>query len=183
MKARLVACTVLVLVLSAFAVTPSNASLNGEYPFSFSGAHQYSWGQTLNCGGNFQFWGGNIVRQQTVVGTATFNGAGGVTGTFTEYGQIDQAASDASVSCGNNGNPVFQAGLPGTFTGTYAIQSNGSGAMVLTPTGGGGGGPANFVLQVGGACSSGLENTVYMVMLRADNSVESAGVGRYSGTC
>jgi hypothetical protein len=164
----------------------SNASLNGAYNFTFTGPHDDSWGQTLNCGGNLQFWGGSETRDQTVLGTANFDGAGNVSGTFTQYGKFDQTSSNNTVSCGNNGSAVYFSPCSGTFTGTYSLQSNGSGTMTLTPTGGcpgSGGNPNSSIIQLAGACSSGLSNTLYMINFRTDNSVESSGIGRYTSTC
>ena len=166
--------------------TPSNASLSGAYNFTFSGPHSVFWGQTLVCGGQPQFWGGSETRDDSVMGTATFDGAGNVSGTYTQYGKEDQTSSNATVSCGNNGNAVYFAPCSGTFTGTYSVQSNGSGTLTLSPSGGcpgSGGSPLQAIIQLAGACSSGLNNTLYLVSFRPDNSVENTGIMRYTSTC
>lgn len=165
----------------------SNASLNGAYNFTFTGPHDNGWGQSLNCGSGTQFYGGSETRDQSVMGTGNFDGAGNVSGTFTQYGKLDQTSSNATVSCSNtNGNAVYFAPCSGTFTGTYSIQSNGSGTLTLSASGGcpgSGGSPLQAIIQLSGACSSGLNNTFYLVALRSDNSVESSGIGRYTSTC
>jgi hypothetical protein len=167
--------------------TTSNASLNGGYNFNFAGPHDNGWGQSLNCGSGTQFYGGSETRDQVVLGTGTFDGAGNVTGTFTQYGKLDQTSSNATVSCANtNGNAVYFAPCSGTFTGSYSVQSNGSGTLTLTASTspcGTGGSPLSAIIQLAGACSSGLNNTFYLVAFRPDNSVESSGIGRYTSTC
>ena len=183
-RTTIILCILLVLVLTAYAVTPSNASLNGAYSFQFSGAHLRSWGQTLNCGGNNVFMGGTDTRDEVESGTATFDGNGNVTATFVDYGSFDQASSDASVSCASNGNPVYFPPTPGTATGTYSIQSTGDGTLTLTISGGGGStGPVTSNIKVAGNCSTGLANTAFLVGLKSNNAADVWGVLRYQSTC
>lgn len=187
MRARLAACTLFAFLLSSFATTtPSNASLNGAYSMELANAHLNSWGQNLTCNGNNVFMGGSQVREQGITGTLNFNGSGGVTGSFTEYGHFNSAASNATVSCTSNGHAVYDAPAPGTLTGTYSIQSSGDGTASITVSGGAGGnngGVGTLNLKLAGQCASGLSNTVMVVILRSDNSVESSGILRYQSTC
>jgi hypothetical protein len=144
-----------------------------------------SWGQNLNCGGNFIFVGGTEVHDEAVSGTMIFDGNGNVTGSFTEYGRFDQTSSNATVSCANNGSAVYFAPANGTLAGTYSIQSTGDGSVNLTITGGvpGGGNSAAMQFKLAGNCPSGVANTALTVELKSDNSVENSGILRFQSTC
>ena len=192
MRTSLASCVLLLFVLTSGATTrfsaaptTSNASLNGAYTFQLASPHQNSWGAQLVCNGQPMFVGGSDTRSDAVAGTVTFNGSGSATGTFTMYGRFNQAASNATVSCNNNGNPVYDAPSSGTISGEYSVQSNGTGAMAITitPTPPGGSPSAGFILRLAGACASGVSNTVFMVSLRTDNSVETTGIARFQSTC
>ena len=185
MRTSLASCVLLLFVLTAYATTPttSNASLKGAYLFQISGGHEHSFGATIICGGVPTFVGSSDSRPEVVAGTITFNGTGGGTGTFTEYGHFNQAASDASVSC-TGSNAVYDPPASGTLTATYSVQSNATGAMTLAITGGiGGGAPGGFILRLAGACAGGISNTVFLIELKPDNSVENSGVARFQSTC
>jgi hypothetical protein len=170
----------LLLVLSSNATTPtpSKASLKGIYVFQMGGARQNTWGVQLTCGGQPVFVGGTDTRDQAVAGTMTFNGAGGVTGSFTQYGKFDQTASNATVSCVSGGNAVYEAPSSGSLTGSYTIQSNGKGALNITVTPSSG--PVGtFTLALAGGCNSmGIYNTVMLTNFKADNSVANQGMAR-----
>jgi hypothetical protein len=160
-------------------VTTTNASLKGIYVFKIGKPTFNNWGQTLTCGGNPVFVGGTEVSEKVALGTLTFDGAGNVTGSGTEYGQFDQTASNATVSCASGGNAVYDAPATGTLSGTYSIQSNGTGTVTLTFTAGGGGPPAVFnVILAGGCTSLGVSNTILFESNRSDNSVENVGIAR-----
>ena len=166
------------LTSSATAPTPGNASLKGTYVFQLTGPHEESWGATLTCNGQPVFMGGSQTRDQAVAGTMTFNGTGGLTGSFTQYGKLNQAASNATVSCNSGGNAVYNAPSSGTITGTYSIQSSGKGTMNLTVTPSDGPvEPINLTLA-GGCNSQGIYNTVLLMNLKPDNSVSSQGLAR-----
>jgi hypothetical protein len=169
------------LALSAQATGFSNASLKGKYSFQGNGPNQNYWYASITCydhNGNpyTVSAGGSEVSSQGDVGAMTFDGKGNVTGTFTEYGDFDQAASNATVvpSCtpgqSNNGYAVYDAPVTGTVTGTYLVQSNGTGAMTMTVTGGGGGGggAVSFVLQLAGTAA--VRTTVFLTQLGDDKS-------------
>jgi hypothetical protein len=76
-----------------------------------------------------------------ISGVATFDGAGNVSISGTDYGQFDQNSSNATWQLGCNpdgtlnvlqqGYAVFFPPAAVTATGTYQIQSDGTGAMVL----------------------------------------------------
>lgn len=215
MRTALTVCTLLLFVLSGFGgtlghnpptgygrlrpvpaptqatpttttATASNASLNGAYSWEMHGGHENFWGQNLVCGGNPVFMGGTDVREQAVSGTANFDGAGNVSGSVTLYGQLDQNSSNATVSCASNGNAVYFPPCTGTFSGTYSIQSNGSGTMAITASGlscSSGGNNPGFLLQLAGQCSSGLSNTVFMILPKPNNAIEQAGIARFQSTC
>lgn len=165
--------TVLVLASLSFAVTPSNASLKGNYSFQLSSAHGNSWGKQLSCSGKSVWMGGNTVKNESIVGTITFNGAGKVTGSFTQYGHFNQTASNNTVSCSSGGHAVFDAATNGTLTGTYSLPSSGAGAMTITPSGSS---AVGFVIKVAaGNASSGIRSTVFLTELNSDHSVDVTG--------
>jgi len=158
-KALLAICILLVAVSASFAAPISNASLKGTYAFQMNNSQFNGWWASINCpqpnGGSFTVnAGGNDVSSKAIIGTITFDGKGNVKGTYTEYGDFDQATSNATAvpSCtgpSNNGYAVYDPSTSGTFTGTYSIQSAGLGAMILNPTGGGGN-PPNMILELAG---------------------------------
>jgi len=160
--------------------------LNGAFTFQVFGPHENSWGASLICGGQPTFMGGSDTRDNGGSGTATFNGAGSVSGSITFYGQFNQAASDATVSCASNGNAVYFAPSTSTITGTYSILPDGTGAMTVTaspPAPGGGNNSNGFILRLAGACAGGLDNTVFLIILKPNNSVEASGIARFQSTC
>lgn len=173
-------------VSASFAAAPSDASLKGPYSFQMIGVDDEQWGASINCpngnGGTYTlYFGGSTVKEESIVGVATFDGKGNVTGSFTDYGRFDQADSNATVvpSCapggGSNGNAVYYAPSPGTFTGTYSIQSTGLGSMTITVSGVGASGPNTFTLELGGTAA--VRTTFYMVAVDPNNRVDITGSG------
>jgi hypothetical protein len=152
-------CVLLVSVSASFAVTFGNSSLKGKYSFQLVAAHLNFWNATITChdpqGNPYTVEaGGSNVSNDSILGVATFDGKGNLTGgAFTQYGIFDQAASNATVvpSCtpggSNNGYAVYDPPLTLTVTGTYSVQPTGFGALVLTIAGGGTG---NFLLELAG---------------------------------
>ena len=156
---------VLFVVLSAasatFAATFSDASLKGTYAFQLAGSHYEGWSASITCydaqGNPYTVWaGGNDVGTDSVVGAITFDGKGNATGTYTQYGKFDQAATNATAvpSCtpgaSNNGYAVYDAPTSGTFSGTYSVQTNGTGALALTTSGED---TPTFVLELAGTAA------------------------------
>jgi hypothetical protein len=167
-KVLLVLSILLALVSMSFATTISNASLKGKYSFQLASAHLDGWYASVNCkdpqGNTYTVSaGGSNVSNQSIVGVMTFDGKGNVSGTYSQYGKFDQAASNATVapSCtpgqSNNGYAVYDPPSSGTFAGTYSIQPTGLGAMVITVSGGD---TPNFVLELAGTAA--VRNTVYL---------------------
>jgi len=180
-RASLAISVLLLFALTSFATapTPSKASLKGTYVFQLAGPHQNNWGATLTCGGQPTFMGGSDTRDRVEAGTVTFNGTGGVTGSITEYGRLNQAASDATVSCSSGGNAVYNAPSSATLSGTYSIQSNGKGTMNVTLTPSEGPNDSTLNLTLAGGCNSmGIYNTALLVNQKTDNSVNSRGLAR-----
>ncbi|MGB6690736.1 MAG: hypothetical protein WBE76_23110 [Terracidiphilus sp.] len=145
-RIALLASLVFVLSGAAQAASPSKASLKGTYFLQFTKAQSISWGKQLSvkCFGVTynQFVGGSSVNTQITYGTVTFSGAGTLNVVLTDSADLDQDASNDSVSLSctsnpkqpitsNSGNPVFAAGTQDTVTGTYTVASNSTG--VLTP--------------------------------------------------
>lgn len=122
-----------VLVPAAYALTHSNANLNGLYLFQMTGTTN-SYGYDT-CSGNSCVWtdvtGDCPVGQSCqssaftkfVYGTVVFDGNGHVTSaTFTEYHPV-----------GGPGPHIDG----GTAAGHYSIAAGGNGTITLTPIGGG----------------------------------------------
>jgi hypothetical protein len=161
-------CISLTVVSLSSAATFSNASLKGKYPFQLASSHLGWWSASITChdpqGNPYTVTaGGSNVSTESILGTMTFDGKGNTTGTYSQYGKFDQAASNATVvpSCSpggsNNGYAVYDPAAAGTLTGTYSIQPTGFGAMVLTVSGGD---SPSFVLELAGTAA--VRNTVFM---------------------
>jgi hypothetical protein len=171
----------LVAVSASFAATPTDASLKGNYSIQLTSIHLDQWSASITCpnpGGNEYTlnFGGTYVGNQPGLGVITFDGKGNVTGTVTVYGQFDQTESNATVipSCtqgaGSNGNAVYDPPSVVTLKGTYSIQSNGTGTMVLALSTGD---TNNFVLQLAGTAA--VRNTVFLIQFDPNNRVEVSG--------
>ena len=176
-------CIVLASASATFAGTISDASLKGKYSFQLGSAHLENWFASITCydpqGNPYTVTaGGSDVGNQSVQGVMTFDGKGNVSGTYTQYGQFDQAASNATVvpSCtpgaSNNGYAVYDPPSSGTLSGTYSIQPAGFGAMALTISGGD---TVNMVVELAGTAA--VRNTVFMTQYDSNNRVEVSGTG------
>ncbi len=183
MKKILFASLILLVGVAAShaATTISDASLKGKYSFQLSAAHYDQWQAYITCPNppNNSYtvnFGGSDVSNESILGVVTFDGKGNATGTFTQYGQFDQAESNATVvtSCtpggGNNGHAVYDPPSNGTFTGIYTIQPTGTGTMVLTIPGNG---TVNFVLELAGTAA--VRTSVLMTEFDSNNRVEVSG--------
>jgi hypothetical protein len=165
----------LLFVGPCFAGTSTNASIKGTYAFQLSSAKFEGWSASITCPNGQVTFGGNTVATQSVQGTITFDGKGNITsGAFTQYGQFDQALSNATVvpSCtpgqGSNGYAVYDPPVTGgTLTGTYSIEAGDVGTM--SPITNMGDNTANtFYITLSGAAA--VKNTIFMVDLDAANS-------------
>ena len=167
-------CILLVIASASFAVTPTNASLKGTYSFQLGSSHGNYWGKQLSCSGKSLWMGGSTVKSESIVGNIIFNGAGSVSGTYTQYGQFNQTASNNTVTCSSSGYAVYSAPVSGTLTGTYSIQSTGAGAMTIKPSTSSN--SVGFVLEVAaGNATTGLRSTVFLTELNTDHSVDVTG--------
>lgn len=195
MKKLLVAVSCFLLVGSAFAggpvPTPSVASLNGTYSFNIGSPQDTQVSASITCtdpfGNPFQVTGisSSGVKPNVIDGVATFDGAGNVSITATDYGELDSASSVtailATLTCsGQTSIPksVFFPPTALTATGTYSIASDGTGTMTLSITSGGTGngpGTVNLILRLGGLSSKQPATTILLHTLRADNAVDSFG--------
>jgi hypothetical protein len=182
--------------------TPNNASLNGVYSFQLANTQVEFYSAQWQCptytttttsvdpitgivttvttqhdpytASN----GGTAGKQEITTGTVTFDGKGGVTGTATQYSKFNYAASVAAVpqTCPVSGgsNAVYDPPSTLSFTGTYSIQSDGTGAMLLTIAGQTD--QPSMILRVAGASTKGLRSTVYMFGYRtSDKSADVSG--------
>jgi len=175
-------CLLLVAVSASFATTPGNASLKGKYSFQISDVHSNQWNTSITCYDpqNNPYTvsaGGSNVSNDGVLGIMTFDGKGNVAGTYTQYGEFNQAASNATAvpSCtqgqGNNGYAVYDPPAPGTFTGTYSIQPTGFGTMDLAISGGD---APSFVLELAGTAA--VRTTVFLTQFDpTTNRMETSG--------
>jgi hypothetical protein len=178
-KGLLAICTLLALVSASFAAAPSNASLNGKYTFQLSRYHNIHWTSTADpCGlGFFATGGGSDVADEIVYGVFSFDGKGNVSETFTQNHVFDASASSATVQFAcvgggasvvtTNGYPVFSGAGCSDFpitgcsaSGTYAVQSDGTGAMTLTFTGTLSG--VGLLFEVSGSNGKGIRNTILL---------------------
>lgn len=174
-KTLLAICTLLALASASFATPMSNASLKGPYSFQLASPHQGYWNVNFICYDNSNNpynvnFGGNSVSTDSAVGVITFDGKGHATGTFTEYGKFDQAASAATVvtgcnGAGSSGHAVYDAPFTGTFTGTYSVQANGTGALTIAISGGD---TSGMILQIGGTAA--IRTTVFMTGIDSSTS-------------
>lgn len=156
----------LLMSATAFAQTYSNANLNGAYSVQFGTPQTYNWFKTFTCPTNAQVTftvNGSSTGTDAVSGAATFDGNGNLSLTITEIGQENQTASANttsvtwSSSCQvvsvNSGHVVYKAASTKTQTGTYSIQSNGTGTMSET-------GSSQSQTLLLAATSNGLSTTV-----------------------
>ncbi|MGB6688900.1 MAG: hypothetical protein WBE76_13785 [Terracidiphilus sp.] len=179
----------LLLLLSgaAPAASPSKASLKGAYFFQFTKADSISWGKQLSvkCFGITynEFVGGSQANTQMTYGTMTFSGSGTFSVVQTEAGDLNQSASNdtVSLSCTTNpkqpitstsGNPVFEVGTTSTLTGNYTVDSNSTGVLTLA-----GSDNKGVDLKLGAFNSDNIATVVLMIQLKANGAGEnSSGV-------
>jgi hypothetical protein len=158
----------LVAISTSFAAPISNASLKGKYSFQLASARADWWNVSITCpipgnNSNTLNFGGSATSNQSILGVLTFDAKGNVTGTATTYGRFDQTSTDATIlpSCtpgaGNSGYAVYLPPFVNTVTGTYSVQSNGLGALVLTVSSGD---TVNFILELAGTAA--VRNSVFL---------------------
>jgi len=179
--------SLVLLSVTAFAQTYSNASLNGNYTFQSPQPEYDTWSKTASCMYNGQKYtatgGGQTVSTQLVSGVLTFDGIGTVTGTFTQSGAFDQTLSDDTViitfnkeckATVNNGSAVFDPPSSGSGTGTYSVQSNGSGTISLTTSNG----SADLAIELAGTTAGNISNTFFLYSLKtsAPNEIDGTGM-------
>jgi hypothetical protein len=134
--------SLLLLSVTALGQTYSNTNLNGNYSLNFGSPQNYSWSKTFTCPTQSQITftvNGSQTGMDVVFGVGTFDGNGNLSLAITEIGRENQTASanttsvtwnsSCQVVSQNNGHVVYQAATTKTQTGTYSIQSNGTGTM------------------------------------------------------
>src|SRR5579863_7210102 len=114
------AAAVAVMCGVAFGETPSNASLSGSYAVHMATPKLAYWWTSKSCkenGVTNTYYASNSdTYTELIFGTATFDGHGHVTFSFTQEGKINQAASNATIviTCtahgytNNGGNMVVE---------------------------------------------------------------------------
>lgn len=162
----------LAMAATAFAQTYSNANLNGSYSWQFANPSSDGWSKTVACPTNSSITatgGGSQTLMSGLQGVIIFDGNGNVSSlSVTQFGKINQTASNNTVkitfnsSCQatiNNGQIIYEPQTMVTGTGTYSVQSNGTGTMALTPSTGK---PGSFVFQLAGTDGAGLSSTALL---------------------
>jgi hypothetical protein len=173
---------VLLLATSLLAQTYTNANLNGVYSVQFSSPQTYSWSKTFSCPTNSQITftvNTSITGNQVSVGNATFDGNGNVSVTLTQTGSENQAASanttsvtwnsSCQVTGVNNGRVIYLATSTKTQTGTYSIQSNGTGTMSET-------GSSQSQTLLLAATTGGLSTTVLITNPQVNGKIMGTGI-------
>ncbi len=174
------AAAVFVMCGVAFGETPTNASLSGSYAFHMATPKLAYWSNSKSCkvnGNTSTYWASNTATYtELIFGVATFDGKGHVTLAFTQDGQINQDASDASIviTCtakgptNTGGSIVYEPAQTGTATGTYAVQSTGSGSMTISIVGQSDS-SATMDFELAGFGSNGVASTALMHFWEGDN--------------
>ncbi len=176
----------LVLAGKGYAEDPSAASLKGSYAFQLGTPKLAYWSNSKKCkinGSDQTVYASNSATiTELVYGVATFDGEGHVSLTFTDIGNINQDASNATISitCANGGSTntggsiVYEAPETGAASGTYKVESNGSGSMTISITSSSSGssddgGSATFDLQLAGFGSNGVASTALLRASEGEN--------------
>lgn len=179
------AAALALMASTGFAVTPSNASLNGTYVFHFSNVQEASWYASVSCHytniTDYYTGGGQSANMRVTAGEMTFNGKGSVTINYTSYDVFNSAASNATVkitcpsspgapAITNNGHMVLNPPSSYTVTGTYAVSPNGTASLTL-PAGQGG----LSRMSLASFTSTGLSTT--FLIDSPDNNDINTGIG------
>ena len=125
--------------------TPTIASLNGTYSFQYSNLQNYTWCATA-AGGAF-----SGISFETSLGILTFDGNGNVTMTGTDYNRVPNP--DPTSGCSS---PWFLPPTKGSFTGTYSVSSDGTGAMIFND------GDSGYVFVLAGTTANGIVRSTMM---------------------
>jgi hypothetical protein len=146
----------------------SNANLNGAYSLQFSSPQTYNWSKTFTCPSNSSITytaNGSTAGSQVDFGTVTFDGNGNLSVSLTSIGSENSSASAKTMSVTwnsscqvvsvNDGHVVYEPATTKTQTGTYSIQSNGTGTMSET-------GSSQSQTLLLAATSGGLSSTVLL---------------------
>jgi hypothetical protein len=175
--------SLLLLSVTGWAQTYSNANLNGTYSLQFGSPQTYNWSKNFTCPTNSQITYAVNVSQtgmDVISGTTTFDGNGNVSFTITETGQENTTASAATTSvkwnssCGvtsvNDGHVVYEAAATKTQAGTYSIASNGTGTMTET------GSSQSQTLLLAGT-NGGISNMVLITTAQLNGKTNGTGIG------
>jgi hypothetical protein len=136
--------SLILLSVAAVAQSYSDANVKGKYSVQIGTPDYYSWFKTFPCPTNAGVTftaGGSMTTTSVASGTATFDGAGNWSGPLTVIGKENVAAtaktmsvtwnSSCQVTKVNNGHVVYLAPATSTLTGTYAINSTGTGTLTI----------------------------------------------------
>jgi hypothetical protein len=175
--------SLLLLSGAALAQTYSNANLDGNYSVQFGSPQAYNWSKTFTCPSNSQITytaSGSTTGMSVVFGVITFDGNGNLSVTLTQTGQENQSASANTMSVTwnsscqvvsvNSGHVVYKAATKKTQTGTYAIQSNGTGTMNEV-------GSSDSQTLLLAATNSGVSATVLITTAQVNGKNIGTGIG------
>jgi hypothetical protein len=171
------------LLLSATSFAQySNANLSGTYSVQSSSPATYSWSKTFSCPTNSQITftaNSSITGNQVSVGSATFDGNGNLSVTLTQTGSENQTASANTMSVTwnsscqvigiNNGHVIYLPASTKTQTGTYSIQSNGTGTMKEV-------GSSDTQVLLLAATTGGLSATVLVTNSQVNGKIIGTGI-------
>jgi hypothetical protein len=183
MRQIVLSVALLLMSVAALGQTYSNASLNGSYSLQFATPETETWSKTFACPTNSGITytaNGSETTSDVLYGVLTFDGNGSLSLTATEIGQINSTASANTMkvtwnsSCQvvsvNDGHIVYLAAATKTQTGTYAVQSNGTGTMNEV----GSSQSQTFVLA--GTSGSGVSSTVLVTDALVNGKSLGAGI-------
>ena len=180
--AALVVASILLMSTAALAQTYSNANLNGKYSLQNGRTQNDMWSKTFACPTNPTITftaNGSQTTWQGEYGSVTFDGKGNFSFSVTNVGKFNQAASANTMSVQwnsscqvvsvNNGSIVYLAPTTLTGTGTYSVQSNGTGTLssaTVSPT----------TLLLAATDSAGISNTVFLTNVQTNGKSIGSGI-------
>lgn len=155
--------------------------MNGNYAVQVTNPSLVTWAKLYACtSGNTTYSytvTGSATVQNLSYGVASFDGIGKVTATVTQVGEANPAASANTTSIQWNSACNVISTYPGyvidyapttkTYSGTYSVQSSGSGSMNLGH---------NFSFVLAGSNSSGTSTTLLMSTPQQSATVVQSGI-------
>lgn len=171
----------LLLALPGLAQTYSNSNLNGTYAVQFGFPQNYTWSKKFTCPTNSRVTYTATNSQTTTAvgyGAVTFDGNGNYTVSITNIGQLDATSSANTMSVTwsstchvtkvNYGQLIYLSPTNQQSTGTYSVESNGTGTIIQQGTSG-----QYLTFVLAGTNSSGISTTAVLT----NNQVNGSSIG------